>query len=284
MNIELIPLLVELYKQKPPPFTPGEKQFWNDPHISEMMLAAHLDPSTDAASRRPDVIECSVKWIVDVLKLNMGDSVLDLGCGPGLYSSCLAQLGLCVTGLDISPRSIEYAREQARDNNLNIEYRVQDYLALEEKESRDAVLLIYGDFCVLSPEKRRILLGNIHRALKPDGRFVLDVTTRVCRNRHGLKNGWYAANSGFWKPGPHLVLEQGFDYPEQSIWLDQYTVIDETGVVYVYRNWYQDYIPITIIEELQQSNFKVESIWGDLAGSEYTVDSEWIGVVASKQC
>jgi hypothetical protein len=49
---------------KPEPFTPGEPLFWDDPHISEKMLAAHLDPSSDLASRRPETIERSVKWLV----------------------------------------------------------------------------------------------------------------------------------------------------------------------------------------------------------------------------
>lgn len=30
-------------------FTPGEALFWDDPDISEQMLAAHLDPKSDAA-------------------------------------------------------------------------------------------------------------------------------------------------------------------------------------------------------------------------------------------
>lgn len=282
INPELIPLLIELSQKKPPPFTPGEARFWDDPHISRMMLAAHLDPGTDAASRRPEVIERSVKWIADVLGLNKGDAILDLGCGPGLYSSRLAQMGFRLTGFDISPRSIDYAKEQARERGLDIEYRVQNYLTLDEEESRDAVLLIYGDFCVLSPEQRSLLLRNIHRALKQGGHLVLDVTTRVHREKYGLRNGWYAVDSGFWKPRPHLVLEQGYDYPEESIWLDQYIVADENGEVCVYRNWFQDYTRDSIVKELQQAGFVVESVWGDLAGREYTVDSEWIGVVAGK--
>jgi SAM-dependent methyltransferase len=274
--------LIELSRKKPSPFEPGEAQFWDDPHISKMMLAAHLDPNTDAASRRPEVIERSSEWITGVLELNAGDAVLDLGCGPGLYASHLAQMGLRVTGLDLSPRSIEYAREQACERGLDIEYNVGDYLELDEDESQDAVLLIYGDICVLSAEKRRLLLSRIHRALRPDGHLVLDVTTRIHREKHGCSNRWYATATGFWKPGPHLVLEAGYDYPEQSIWLDQYVVLDETGKVYVYRNWFQDYSPDTISKELQQTDFLVESTWGDLTGTELTVDSAWIGVVARK--
>jgi hypothetical protein len=112
---------------------------------------------------------------------------------------------------------------------------------------------------------------------------VLDVTTRELRKKHGLKNGWYAAERGFWKPGPHLVLESGFDYPEQSIWLDQYTVIEGNGKVSVYRNWFQDYTPEAITAELAQGGFCAESLWGDLTGTPYAADSEWIGVIARKR-
>jgi len=44
-------------QQRPALFTPGEALFWNDPYISEQMLAAHLDPKSDAASRRPQIID-----------------------------------------------------------------------------------------------------------------------------------------------------------------------------------------------------------------------------------
>ncbi len=278
---QLISQLIEL-QEKPEPFTPGEPLFWNDPHISSQMLQFHLNPDTDAASRCPEAIDHIVQWMIKTLGLKPGDSVLDLGCGPGLYTSRLAHAGLRVTGVDYSHRSIEYASQYAKDNHLEILYRYQNYLELEDENQYDAVLLIYGDFCPLSPTQRAKLLANIHRALKPNGRFVLDVTTRECRKKYGIKNGWYAVQSGFWKPDPHVVLEEGFDYPEQSIWLDQYTVIEANGKVSVYRNWFQDYTPDTITAELEQSGFRVESIWGDSTGEPFTPESEWIGIAAQK--
>ena len=142
-------------------------------------------------------------------------------------------------------------------------------------------------FLIIRPQrqqmkKREEILKNIRRALKPEGKFVLDVSTREHRQRHGNRNGWYAARSGFWKPGPHLVLEEGFDYPEQSIWLDQYTVIEADGKVSVYRNWFQDYTPETITQELARGGFTVEGLWGDLTGEPYTESSEWIGLLTRK--
>ncbi|HET9589645.1 MAG TPA: class I SAM-dependent methyltransferase [Anaerolineales bacterium] len=279
---QILSRLIEL-QEKPAPFTPGEPLFWDDPHISKHMLEAHLNPEIDAASRKPETIDRSVNWLIQTLDLQPGASVLDLGCGPGLYAYRLARAGLHVTGVDYSRRSIEYASQYARENALGIIYRYQNYLELDDENQYDATLLIYGDFCPLNPEQRQRLLKNIYRALRPSGKFVLDVSTREHRRRHGSKNGWYAAASGFWRPGPHLVLEEGFDYPEESIWLDQYTVLDADGKLSVYRNWFQDYTAETIAEELSQGSFAVESLWGDLSGTPYTPGSEWIGLITRKK-
>lgn len=270
-------------QQKPAPFTPGEALFWNDPHISTQMLKVHLDPNVDAASRRPETIDRSVQWLIEMLGLKTGASILDLGCGPGLYASRFARAGLQVTGVDYSRNSIDYASQDASENNLYVTYRYQNYLELADENQYDSAFLIYGDFCPLNPEQRSTLLQNIHRALKPNGKFVLDVSTREHRKRYGNKNNWYALQSGFWKPGPHIVLEEGFDYPEQSIWLDQYITIEADGKVSVYRNWFQDYIPETITEELEHGGFSVESLWGDLTGKPHTPTSEWIGLITSRK-
>lgn len=270
------------FREKPDPFSPGEPLFWNDPHISSQMLKAHLDPDSDLASRRPETIQKVVDWLTATLALQRGDSVLDLGCGPGLYAARLAEQGIRVTGVDYSRRSVAYAQEYARYHDLDIEYRYQNYLMLDDENRYDAALLIYGDYCPLSPEQRRQLLGNVSRALKPGGYFVLDVTTRTHRQQRGSKNRWYAVEKGFWKAGPHLVLEDGFDYPEQSIFLDQAIVIEESGRVSVYRNWFQDFSRETITTELTEAGFLVCNVWNDLTGTPYTDDTAWIGLVTQR--
>ncbi|HMQ30991.1 MAG TPA: class I SAM-dependent methyltransferase [Chloroflexaceae bacterium] len=273
-----LPLLCRL-QEPPPPFAPGEPAFWDDPHIAGQMLAAHLDPHSDAASRRPETIEHSAAWIARALGLRPGDRVLDLGCGPGLYAARLARAGLDVTGVDLSRRSIAYAEAHAREHGLRVTYRCEDYLRLDDEARYDAALLIYGDLCPLAPDRRARLLANVRRALRPGGRFVCDVSTPRLRRRDGLRQGWRAAEGGFWRPGPHLVLEQGFAYPG-AIYLDQYIVIEADGTISVYRNWFQDYTAETIGAELAANGFAVESLWSDLAGTPYAEDADWIGVVA----
>ena len=268
-------------QEKPQPFEPGELQFWTDPHIARQMLSSHLDPTVDRASRRLETIKRATNWIATSVGLRPGDCILDLGCGPGLYAERLVQSGFQVTGVDFSQNSIDYATAQAREKHLPIRYRCQNYLELDDPPLYAAALLIYGDFCPLSPEQRVKLLANVRTALKPGGRFILDVTTPHLRQKYGLKNAWYAAGQGFWKPGPHLVLEQGFAYPN-DLFLDQYIVIEDGGKISVYRNWFQEYTPETIRVELAAGGFEIESLWGDLTGTPYTPGSEWIGIVARK--
>ena len=70
-------------QERPAPFTPGEPLFWDDPHISAQMLEFHLNPEVEAASRKPETIDRSVQWLIAALGLEPGDTLLDLGCGPG---------------------------------------------------------------------------------------------------------------------------------------------------------------------------------------------------------
>jgi SAM-dependent methyltransferase len=265
---------------KPVPFERYGLSIWTDPRISEQMLKAHLDPSFDAASRRPEVIERSIEWILSTVDLGRHSYALDLGCGPGLYAERLAKRSLNVTGIDISRTSIEFARTRAEESHLNIDYRNESYLDLQDEGLYDMALLIYGDYCTFSLPERQRLLSSIRSALKPNGHFVLDVSTRQHRLRNGLKNSWRAEPEGFWRTTPYVILEQGFEYPEQDVYLDQYILFDQDGSVSVYRNWFQDFTRETIIDELESGGFKVLGVWSDLEGTPYRPDSEWLGVVA----
>jgi SAM-dependent methyltransferase len=276
--------IAALHRLSQPPalYDPGKKLFWDDPYIAQVLLQTHLNPDTDAASRRPAFINASIDWLLASLAPEPGAAWLDLGCGPGLYTSRLARRGLSVTGVDFSRSSIAYARDIAAQQNLPVTYRCEDYLKLTDDTAYNIVSLIYGDFCPLFPAERAELLARVHRALKPGGRFVFDVSAPLHHIRHSRAASWYAApEGGLWRPGPHLVLENNFPYPG-DIYLDQYVVIEPEGASSVYRFWFQDYTPDRITTELAEAGFRVTDIWGDLTGTPYTPDSEWLGVVAQR--
>jgi 2-polyprenyl-3-methyl-5-hydroxy-6-metoxy-1,4-benzoquinol methylase len=102
-----------------------------------MMLAAHLDVTSDAASRNRNTIKKTVKWINSMIPPQA--RILDLGCGPGLYAEEFALRGHSVTGIDISNRSIDYAKQHAQEAGLTIDYYSQDYLSAPLKGKYDVI-------------------------------------------------------------------------------------------------------------------------------------------------
>jgi len=269
------------YSIKPPLFEPGEARFWDDPHISKSMLEAHLNPDHDAASRKPETIDREVEHLISSGILKPGDRVLDLGCGPGLYASRLAEKGLKVTGVDISEGSLDYAREYAGEKGLDIDYQCKNFFDIDYTGEFDAVLQSYGEIGTFSDDRRDELLRKLRQALKPDGLLVFDVTTRATRSKEVPPSPWYVSDGGFWRPGKHLVLEQGFDYPEHDVWLDQSIVVDDDGVT-VYRTWIYDYTLQSIRQVLQNTGFVIVDTWNDLAGTPYEEGGDWITLVARR--
>jgi SAM-dependent methyltransferase len=275
-------ILSQIYKYtiKPPLFEPGEARFWDDPHISKSMLEAHLNPSHDAASRRPGTIDKEVNHLISSGILKPRDRLLDLGCGPGLYASRFAAKGIKVTGVDISERSLNYAIAQSKEKGLDIEYRSLNFFDMDYTEEFDAVLQAHGELATFSDEKRGRILSIVHRALKPGGLFVFDVT--AAGPKAAEEPQWYIADGGFWRPGMHLVLEKSFVYSEAGTHVDQYVVADEKGVA-VYRTWIRHYTLRTLRPALKKAGFNIEKTWNDLCGTPYRKGGDWLAVAARKR-
>jgi len=133
--------LLQGLTRRPKPLEKGTAILWDDAHISKNMLKAHLDPESDAASRKYSIIDSTSNWIANNLLNNKSD-ILDLGCGPGLYAKRLAALGHRVVGIDFSKRSIDYAINDAKENSLSIQYLYQNYLDINYENEFDLIILI----------------------------------------------------------------------------------------------------------------------------------------------
>lgn len=81
------------YLKVPPAYTPSDAGIWTNKHISQQMLAAHLDPTYEGASRNHDFIDQSVAWIKQILPPAQYPNLLDVGCGPGLYAERFCREG-----------------------------------------------------------------------------------------------------------------------------------------------------------------------------------------------
>ncbi|MCG8698562.1 MAG: methyltransferase domain-containing protein [Bacteroidales bacterium] len=224
--------------EKPALYTAGTSFMWTDEHISKQLLEVHLNPDVDLASRKRSTIEQTAKWILSLPKESKTLKILDLGCGPGLYSEIFAGKGHQVTGVDISKNSIDYARKSAQDKGLDIEYINSSYLELQlEDESYDLVVLIYTDLGVLIPSDRDLLLSKVQRMLKPGGIFIFDLLGDMELEQKVTPKNWEVSNVGFWKNEPYLALSESFLYPEHKVIVYQHVVVDEGNNAEVYRFW-----------------------------------------------
>ena len=264
----------------PAPFEPSEAPFWDDPHIAVSLLAAHLDDAVAAATRPGVDLDRAVAGLAARGLAGPGVRVLDLGCGPGLVAERLARLGCRVTGLDLSASSLDHARRAARVQGLAIDYRRVDFRELADVARHDVVLQSYGELSTFAPDVRDDLLARVRRALVPGGAFVFDVSRPRLHPPSGRR--WEASPGGFWRPGPHVVLEERFVSPADDgtqVACDQYVVVDAGGVT-TYRMWFHDHTPASVVATVEAAGFVVEEVAGSLAGDPVTDDGEWLAVVA----
>ncbi len=240
----------------PPLYEPGTAFMWTDKHISKQLLNIHLDPDLDLASRKKSTIEKTADWILSTQKPGKTLKILDLGCGPGLYSEIFSQKGHDVTGIDISEVSIEYARKSAQEKKLEITYKKASYLDITlQKETYDLVVMIFTDFGVLKPQDRKNLLDKVHQSLKKSGIFIFDVLADKNLHDKIAPKKWEASQNGFWRPTPYLALSQSFLYKEQKVILYQHLVIESLGKTEDYRFWTQYYSTEDLKEELKPVGF-----------------------------
>lgn len=171
--------LIDLIERTSPPmpWAEGEKIPWNEPGFSARMLREHLSQDHDAASRRAAIIDQHVAWIHEHVLENNPAHILDLGCGPGLYLSRLAALGHDCKGIDFSPASIDYARQQAASQQGKCTYMQGDIRQADYGSDHDLVMLIFGEFNTFKPDDARLILTKAYAALKAGGRLLIEPHT-----------------------------------------------------------------------------------------------------------
>jgi len=130
-----------------------EREFW-DEHVPE------LDYVIGEYRAGPDR---NTAAMLDALEPLQGKRVLDFACGAGITACFLAARGAAVTGIDISPGSIERARELARAVGVEVDFVAGELTGESfEPESFDAVAGHYAlhhiDLTVIAPIFRELLV------------------------------------------------------------------------------------------------------------------------------
>jgi SAM-dependent methyltransferase len=267
----------DLYAALEPPalYQRTRSRFWDDEHISGEMLKAHLDPHWDAASRAHDFIERSAAWIAAIAPPQTHGDLMDLGCGPGLYTARFARMGYRVTGIDLSPRSIIYARSQDPCSR----YLCGSYLEWSEAAAYDLITLIYCDYGALTDAERADLLVRARRALRPGGKLILDVFAPPWVEKVELGRIWERSAGGFWCAGEHVVMEERLRYGARVT--AQHVVVLVGDEIRSYAIWDTAFSQDDLRAELTDAGFTQFAWADDVSGAPYTGCADTLCVVAS---
>lgn len=272
---------LEEINSRPKPFEfYTASDLWTDAHISKQMLSFHLDGENDVSSRRFSFIDRSVNWIISQFDLRAGKSVADFGCGPGLYTERLAKTNAAITGIDFSKNSIEYARNRARAENLDIEYVHQNYLEFTPDHKYDLMIIIYFDFCALSPEQRKVLLNKFRSLLKPNGSILLDAyLIKAFRQKAESATYESSLSNGFWSPEKYYCFVNTFKYDDVKVTLDKYMIIEKNRTRRIF-NWLQYYDQESLANEFAANGLRIERYLGNVAGDEFDRDGDEFAIIA----
>ncbi len=274
--------LLATHLKYPPIYTKDVSNFWTDEHISKKLLETHLDPDEELASRKPGFMDRSAEWISTVIPPSKYPRLLDLGCGPGLYAQRFAKAGYAVTGLDFSRRSIDHAIQTAKDMDLPITYLQANYLEWAPKAVYDAAVMIYCDYCALSAEDRKRLMGKVYNCLLPGGRFLLDVSTIREYDESTEGQTWeLCENGGFWSAEPYICLNARRRYEDHTL-LNLNVVI--TGKeTKAYHIWHHCFTRESMLAEAEGAGFSAIGWYDDIAGEPYADEGKTMAVLLQKR-
>jgi len=268
----------------PVPWAEGDNIPWHEPGFSARMLNEHLSQAHGAASRRTPTIERQVAWIHETLLGGTPTEVLDLCCGPGLYTERLAALGHRCVGIDVSPASIAFARGRAATAGDRLRYVEGDVRTTDLGHGYDLVMMLFGEFNTLPRGDAAALVRRAHAALADGGILLLEPHTAEAVRAIGNEPArWSTAESGLFSDAPHLLLmESSWDEGARAATVRHLVVDAATAGVTRHAQTFAAYDETAYRAALAEAGFVAPTFLPSLTGDAADAQPGLLGIVARK--
>jgi SAM-dependent methyltransferase len=126
--------------------------------------------------------------VLDYLQTAPGSRILDVACGRGRHSRFLASKGFDVTGIDLSPDSIRYARQFENDH---LHFYVHDMRLPAWINYFDCALNIFTSFGYFTTRREHDdAVSTIVKSLRPSGILLFDYLNVHYVEEHLVHNEW----------------------------------------------------------------------------------------------
>lgn len=166
-----------------------------------------------------------VDFIINVLNIKPGMKILDIACGGGDQALIFAQKGYSVTGIDISEKLINFARNQFKEKKLHGEFILKNMFDLDRINEFDACVILSGSFGYLDKEKDTILLTKISKSLKKNGKIFLTFHNKKNCTPSRLEKNWFSFNNGY-------VLTETEFFKEEAKMKSKNIYVHPDGIIY----------------------------------------------------
>jgi SAM-dependent methyltransferase len=199
-----------------------------------------------------------VSFIEESLRAAPAAEILDIGCGYGRHAIELVQRGLNVTGLDLSLPLLLRAAEEAQKRALSVNFVHADMREMPFDQKFDGAYCMLTSFGYFDEEANLRVAEGVARALKPGGRFLLDIV-----NRDYIVNDLPARI--WWEGVGCVVLEEvDFNFHTSRV-VTRRSIVFEDGRQLEHEISVRAYSLHELGRLLRQAGFRVLDISGSMA-------------------
>lgn len=163
--------------------------------------------------------------MADRAAVPQGARVLDVGCGYGATALFLAQQRGCqVTGINISEKELELARERAAQSGLDDQatFAYGDFHDIPYPDGSFDV--VWSQEAFLHGVNKQTILAECHRVLRPQGRLVISDLVARAHLSDDERERIYARLRlrEMWSPEEYVagLEDAGFAIVDQDDWAD----------------------------------------------------------------
>lgn len=240
-------------------------------------MFADEDPLRSDKYGESEKSRAQVDFVIEKLGIEPGARVLDLCCGQGRHLLDLMKRGFDVVGVDLSEYMLGKCREAAEKEGLTPNLTQADMREIVFDSEFDAAINLFTSFGYLEDDDEdQKVLDGISRALKPGGRFVMDIDNRDMVMAHFVERTW-SENS----MGDITLKERQFDSITGRC-NSQETTIHADGRRSERGHSLRVYACTEIVKMLARSGLEVQSIWGGWDSSVFASTSHRMLIISGK--
>lgn len=134
-----------------------------------------IDEDNDPFRDPPMLQEYMSQWdgqrFIEALELTKNKKVLEIGIGTGRIAVKVAPFCMTLTGIDISPKTIERAKENLKEYK-NISFICDDFSDYQFSETFD---VIYSSLTMMHFKNKATVITKVDKLLNDDGIFCLSI-------------------------------------------------------------------------------------------------------------